>query len=150
MRELEDLADQASDSDNMWSLWYEFSDEFQPIPNPEDPTTYYFFSDSAAVKNFDKSHVWMVYCPWGQDLAEYSFITPCFSGDYGNVGDDGEGYIVTEKSWATDFDWTTSKYQSLEVRVKLSCECADEDPDCDICEGQGPAVISCLDIEQEE
>lgn len=151
MRELEDLADQATESPNFWKLWYEFSDEFHPIPNPANPTSYFYSIDDAALlTQFNKSQIWMVYQPWGQDLAEYSFITPFFDGEIEDLGDDGEGYIVTEKSWSKELDWTTSKYRDLEVKVLRSCECAGDNPDCEICEGQGPEEISCLEIESED
>jgi hypothetical protein len=148
MREIEDAADMAADS--MWELWYEFSDEWKPIPNPDNPSSYFFDSDSEALKSFGAGQIWLVYRPFGQDLAEYSFISPTFSiTSFDDLGEDGEGYIVTEKAFGRDIDWPGSKYSQLQVKVVLSCECGGYDDSCENCEGQGPAEVSCLDIEED-
>lgn len=150
MRQIDELAQDVGF--NMWSTWYKFVEKYEPIANPENQASYFFDSDSEALPALASKQVWLVYRPWGQDLNEYSFIVPCFYEitDFEDLGDDGEGYIVTEKRFDGDFAvWRDSPFQSMQVKVSVSCECGDTEPECENCEGQGPGVDSCLEQEEE-
>lgn len=151
MRQIDELAEDIGF--NMWSTWYKFEEKYEPVVNPGNEESFFFDSDSEALRSLASKQLWLVYRPWGQDLIEYSFIVPCFFEvtDFEDLGEDGEGYIVTEKRFDGDFAaWRESPFQAMQVKVSVSCECGNAEPECENCEGQGAGVESCLEQEEDE
>mgnify|MGYP007049631585 CR=1 FL=1 len=128
--------------------WDEFVDEWQPIENPENPGSYYFYSDSNFLSQVPSGSVWLIYQPWGQDQSQFSFAMPTLPDDFSDLGKDGEGYIVTKKTFDEHFvnNWRESQYASMQVRLVLGCSvCNGESDECEHCEGVSPVTISLLD-----
>lgn len=129
-------------------LWDEFVEEWEPIENPDNPGSYYFYFDSEMLSEAPPGSVWLVYQPWGQDRSQFSFIMPTMPEDFSDLGNDGEGYIITKKTFDEQFftNWRESTFTSMQVRLVLGCSsCEGEAEDCEYCEGVSPVTVSLLD-----